>query len=150
MAGAVEDLYKAYRQNVEFFLVYVREAHPVREGAESDGSPRLPQQISQAKDLEERASAAVDCLRGLGLTMPVLVDKMDGAVEKAYGAWPACTAVIDLEGKIRFHSRGPTGAQPPQAEKVLKEILAEQKKTEAAAPAAEGEKEKPAAAAPAK
>ena len=149
--------------------MYVREAHPVREGAESDGSPRSPQQISQPRDLEERASAAVDCLRSLGLTLPVLVDKMDGAVEKAYGAWPASTAVVDLEGKIRFHSRGPGGAQPPQAERVLKEILAAQKSAEAAKksaeaapksaetaregaetpPASEGEKEKPAAGGPA-
>ena len=133
--------------------MYVREAHPVRGGTESDGSLRRPQQISQPKDLEERASAAVDCLRGLGLTLPVLVDRMDGSVEKAYGAWPACTAVVDLEGKIRFHSRGPGGAQPPQAERVLREILAEQKaeaaKQDAGPSASQSEKEKPAADGPA-
>jgi len=99
----------------------------VREGTESDGSLRRPQQISQPKDLEERAEAAVDCLRALGLTLPVLIDRMDGAVEKAYGAWPASMAVVDLEGKIRFHSRGPGGVQPSQVARVLQEILSEQK-----------------------
>jgi len=127
VAPGLEALYKAYRQHVAFFLVYVREAHPVREGTESDGSPRSPREIAQPKTFPERAQAAVDCLRGLNLSLPVLVDRMDDAVRKAYGGWPAGTAVVDTDGKIRFHSRGPQGAKPEEARKALDTILGELK-----------------------
>jgi hypothetical protein len=110
---------------VAFYLVYVSEAHPVKEGTKGDGAQRSPKQIGRAERLQDRAQAAVDCLRDTGLTMPVLLDRMDGGVEKAYRVRKAGTAVIDVDGQIRFHASGPGGAQPKEAEKALKAILPE-------------------------
>jgi hypothetical protein len=44
-------------------------------------------------------------------------------VENAYRCVPAATAIIDLEGNVVFHSRGPKGVQPNEAARVLKELL---------------------------
>jgi len=72
-----------------------------------------------------------------------LIDTMDGAAEKAYGGWPAGTAVVDLEGKIALSSRGPSGARPKEAEKALKAILAAQAKGKAEGGAKESPRPKP-------
>ena len=52
------------------------------------------------------------------------VGAVEGAAEKAYTGRPAATAVVDLEGKIAFHSVGPGGAKPKQADKVIKRLIA--------------------------
>ena len=65
-------------------------------------------------------------MEGLKLTLPILIDGMDGVAEKAYKGKPAATAVVDKHGKIAFYSHGPRGAQPKQADAVLKKLLASQ------------------------
>ena len=140
----MQALYEAYKDKVEFFFVYVREAHPVRQGKEGGAEARSPQDIAQTRSLAERAMAATDCLRGLKVTLPVLIDTMDGKTEKGYGSHPAGTAVIDRDGRISFTSRGPSGVKPKEAEKVLKELLANKGKLGADVPRSEG----PAARAP--
>jgi len=136
-------LYAAYKDKVEFFIIYISEAHPVREsgqgGASADSRPpqlRGPA-IVQTRSVEERALAATDCLKGLKLSLPVLIDAMDGPAEKAYGGWPAATAVVDIDGKVCFYSRGPGGARPKEAEAILKSILAGQGKFRPGEPPAE-------------
>jgi len=59
----------------------------------------------------------------LNLTLPVLIDSMDGVAEKAYRGVPAATAIVDLDGNLVFHSDGPNGVQPKEAEKVLRRLL---------------------------
>lgn len=125
-------MYKAYKDNekVAFYLVYVREIHPVAQSKLAPGDkPKGPQDVAQAKTIEDRILAASACMEGLKLTLPVLIDTMDGVAEKAYRGVPACTAVIDLEGKVVFHSTGPGGAQPKEAEKALKKLLGDQPTT---------------------
>ena len=140
----MQALYEAYKDKVEFLFVYIREAHPVRQGKEGGAEARSPQDIAQTPSLAERAIAATDCLRGLKVTLPVLIDPMDGKVEKGYGGHPAGTAVIDRDGRICFTSRGPSGVKPKEAEKVLKELLANKGKLGTGVPLSEG----PAASAP--
>ena len=114
----------AYKDNkkVAMFLVYVREAHPVRQ-RKTTGKPKTPQDITQPKTIEERVIAASACMEGLKLTLPVLIDTMKGTVGRAYKGVPGATAIVDLQGNIVFHSRGPRGVQPRQADRVLKELL---------------------------
>jgi len=115
----------AYKGNekVAFYLVYVREIHPVKEPKVAPGeTPKGPQDIAQAKNLEERILAASACMKGLKLTLPVVIDTMDGVAEKAYRGVPACTVVIDLQGNVVFHSTGPSGSQPKEAERVLRKL----------------------------
>lgn len=125
----MEALYKAYKDRAEFFLVYIREAHPVPEGpsggASSSRAPRGPD-VKQTKTVEERALVASECIRNLGLSLPVLIDKMEGVFLRAYGGYPAGTTVVDLDGRVVFYSHGPGGCKPKEAEAALKKILARQ------------------------
>ena len=121
----MQKLYVSYKSNpnIQFYIVYVNEAHPVRTpGTEAD-SPEYTG-IGRHRHIDDKILAASRCMKGLNLTLPVLIDAMDGAAEKAYRGRPAATAVVDLEGKIRFHSNGPWGAKPTEARVVIKELLA--------------------------
>jgi len=125
----VEALYKAYKDRAEFFLVYVREAHPAPEGSSgSASSSRVPRgpDVKQPKTVDERALVASECIRNLGLSLPVLIDTMDGVFLRVYGGYPAGTTVVDLDGRVVFYSRGPGGCKPKEAEAALKKILARQ------------------------
>jgi hypothetical protein len=118
----------AYKDNpnVAIYLIYVREIHPVKEPEEPRaGKPIGPSDITQHKNLDDRIMAASACREGLKLSLPILIDSMDGVVEKAYAGVPAATAIIDLNGNLIFHSHGPTGVQPKRAEKVIRELLGE-------------------------
>jgi len=125
-------LYKAYKDDkrVEVILVYISEAHPVRSSANS-ANPKGPKDITQAKNAKERIMAAASCMEGLKFTLPILIDlpatsgrSMVGVVEKGYRGRPAATTLVDLDGKVRFYSRGPSGAQPKKADVVIKSLLA--------------------------
>ena len=134
----MQALYEAYKDKVTFLFVYTREAHPVKEGKEGGAQARTPREIGKTTTLQERALAATDCLRGLKFTLPVLIDTMEGEAWNAFRVQQAATALIDVDGRIAFHSRGPSGARPKEAEKALKELLANKGKLGAGAPRAEG------------
>jgi len=44
------------------------------------------------------------CSRNLHLGFPAVVDGMDGAVEKAYAAWPSRAVVVGVNGKMLYNS----------------------------------------------
>jgi hypothetical protein len=124
----VEALYREYKNNdkVAILLVYIREAHPARESTRpvsGDAASTSYKDIAQPKNLDERVIAADKCMRGLKFTLPILIDNMQGVVQKAYSGLPAATAVVDMKGKIAFYSRGPNGAQPQKAKAVIDRLL---------------------------
>jgi hypothetical protein len=57
--------------------------------------------------------------------MPVAVDGVDNAADKAYAAWPERIYVIGQGGRIVFKGgMGPFGFKPDEAEKKLAEQVA--------------------------
>ena len=124
----METLYKAYKDKVQFFLVYTREIHPTH--APRPGQPKRPSRygsvaVEQHNNMQDRIIAADKCMKGLKLTLPILLDSMDNLYTKTYSGMPAGTCVIDIDGKIAYWNRGaPTGARPPQAEAAIKKLLA--------------------------
>ncbi len=92
----MEQLYKEYgRRGFEFFLVYTREAHP---GEKVPAHSSLDEKIQNACRLRDEEK----------LTVPILVDSMDGAVHQSYGASDLTNStcprlhVIDKDGRVIF------------------------------------------------
>ncbi len=117
----MERLYKAYKDKAQFYLVYIREAHPVRT---SKTPNRYGPGITQHKDIKERVVAATQCIQSLKISLPTLIDEMTGGFQTKYGGFPAGTNIVDLDGKIAFSSRGPWGAKPKEAKVVLDKLIA--------------------------
>jgi hypothetical protein len=119
----VEDLYREYKDNkdIAIYVIYIREAHPV-------SNPTAERHVAKHKTIDDRINAALKCMKGLRLSAPVLIDGLDYKVQNAYRASYACTTVIDKQGNIAFHARGPRGTQPQEARKCIKALLAEEKK----------------------
>ena len=70
-----------------------------------------------------RSEAAAMCQGALELSMPVLVDGMDNAMESRFDAWPNRCIVIDKGGVITYKGqRGPNGTMPNQVVAAIKQL----------------------------
>src|SRR5918995_3202132 len=78
-------------RGVEFFLIYVREAHP---GEHHPAHETLEQKIQNAKALAE--------LEGIGAK--ALIDDLDGTIHRNYGQQPNMLYVINKEGRVFFRA----------------------------------------------
>ena len=120
MTPAVRRLYDETNGNARFLLVYVREAHAADEWVMPDNDARglvVPQPTS----FEERASAARECVGDFMLSMPTVVDGVDDAVCREYGAWPDRLYVIDAAGRIAYQGDpGPFGFKPDEVREFLR------------------------------
>lgn len=118
----MNQLYARYRDTVEFFVVYIGEAHP------SDAW-QLPSNVKDKviykapTNAEERNALADVCVVRLGIKLPALVDGIDDATEKAYSGWPDRLYLIDRDGRVAYKSRpGPFGFKPADLEEALKRL----------------------------
>jgi hypothetical protein len=119
----LETLYREYKDQAQFFLVYVREAH-ASDARQSGSNKRDGVIYKTPKTLGERAEIASDCVKSLKLSMPVLLDDMDNTVQRLYQGWPARSCIINPDGKIAFiNNPGPRGVDPTVIEKALKPLL---------------------------
>jgi len=110
----------SYGEKAEFFLIYISEAHP--EMTKNDG-----QVYGKTESTDERAILAQKCMTEMKLSIPVLIDSMEGQAEKAYRGRPDRIAVIDVDGNVAYYGeRGPWGFKPLDAEKALQALLKEQ------------------------
>lgn len=93
---SAEELHSKYKDRVHFYLVYVREAHPIdgRKIANNQFQVKSPQ------TLEERQTIARDFAERLEISIPVLVDTIDDKVERAYSCWPNRMYIIGADGQI--------------------------------------------------
>jgi type I thyroxine 5'-deiodinase len=117
-------MYERYRKDVEFFVVYIGEAHP------SDAW-QLPSNIkdqvvyASPTGSDERTALAGLCVTRLGIKIPSLVDRFDDSTENAYSGWPDRLYLIDRDGRIAYKSKpGPFGFQPAALETALRAELA--------------------------
>ena len=120
---ALNRLYREYRDRVEFYIVYIEEAHPIDAWQVADN---LEDDVLLAttKSADERYQVAGLCIAKLGIELPALVDDPDNRVERAYTAWPDRPYVIDRNGLIAHKSAaGPFGFKPADVEATLKRIL---------------------------
>lgn len=103
-AASLRELQKRYGDEAPFLLVYIREAHTA-ETWESTRNAREGVQMQPAASIAEKQKHASYCIRQLHLAFPAVVDGMDGAVEKAYAAWPSLAAIIGKDGRVVYSTR---------------------------------------------
>lgn len=99
----VDQVFDQFKDQAQFLLLYVREAHPdsILSVIREDGREAL-QKIPQPKDLSTRVSNASFCQRTKDLGIPIAVDKIDNRVGKAYAGWPNRMVVVGTDGKILY------------------------------------------------
>jgi hypothetical protein len=119
-SDAIERLYRLYEESFAFLFIYVREAHPA-DGWALEHNERDGVSVDDPKSYEERVALASKTADRLGLSMPVLVDELDDAVENAYAAWPDRIFVVDRDRQVIYAGEhGPWGFKPHLAERVLR------------------------------
>jgi hypothetical protein len=112
--GELEELYDRHGDDVAFFVVYIREAHPedgwVLEDNRDDGI-----ELVDPTTLADRAAAAQACALRLRTRIPMLLDDLDDAVASAYGGWPDRLYLIGRDGRVAFQGDvGPFGFKPEE------------------------------------
>lgn len=131
----LKELYEQYKDQVEFVLVYVKEAHPTdkwwlghsrtqRLVHHASGNPaRLD--IDEPVTLEQRRKVAASCQAELfDDVVPMYVDEMDDAVSRAYTAKPTRIYFLDIEGRVAYNpGLGPFGYNPNHLGQVIEEYL---------------------------
>lgn len=116
-------LYRDYRDLVEFFVVYIEEAHPI-DAWQVPSNLEDDVLVATTRTADERYQVAGVCLTKLGLELPALIDEPDNRVERAYTAWPDRLYVIDRDGRIAHRSEaGPFGFEPADVDATLNRIL---------------------------
>jgi Iodothyronine deiodinase/EF hand len=117
--AVLEDMYRRYGDRVQFFAIYLREAHPT-DGWRSEANDKVGLAIQQPLDMVGRHAAARSFCSALDLRMPMLVDEMDDRVARAYNAKPNRLILVDRLGDVAYRSAaGPFGFNPPDLEQSL-------------------------------
>jgi len=83
----MNELSSRWREHVDFFVLYTREAHP----GSNYGSHR---------DLEEKLQCAADLRRAEDVGRTILVDDVEGRLHVAYGALPNSVYLIGRDGVV--------------------------------------------------
>lgn len=114
-AGRLTSIYEEYKDRVEFFIVYIREAHAL-----DSRSPSSFKMIEDPISFGERKEVAGQCVADLDMPMPAIVDRLDDEVNAAYGAWPDRLYLVGANGKIAYAGgQGPFLFNPDELEDAI-------------------------------
>lgn len=98
----MEKLYGQFQDQVEFFVVYVQEAHPT-DGWQTDSNVAEGVLLRQHQSFDEREEAARTCSIDLHISIPTLVEEMDNTIDEAYGAAPERLYLIGKDNTVYYH-----------------------------------------------
>ena len=120
----LNELYAKYKDQVQFYIVYIREAHP------ADGW-QVPNNLiediiyTEPTTDDERTEVASACQIDLDLHMPMLIDGIDNDIDEEYVGLPMRMFLVDSDGKIAFAGdKGPFGWDDEAFEETLKKVIA--------------------------
>lgn len=112
--GELEELHDRNGDEVAFFIVYIREAHP-EDGWVLADNRREEIAVVDPTSLDERAEVARACAVRLQTRIPVLLDDVDDTVALAYGGWPDRLYLIGRDGRVALQGEpGPDGFKPEE------------------------------------
>lgn len=121
--GSLHEIWERHRERVDFVVVYIREAHP-EEGwvIQMNRDQRIL--VNDPTTDPERNAVASTCAIRLKIRMPVVVDKLDDAIARAYGALPDRLYLIGRGGRVAFQGGpGPFGFKPEALEAAIEREL---------------------------
>ena len=119
----LNQLYATYKDQVQFYIVYISEAHPAR-GWQVPNNLIEDILYDEPSTDDERTEVATACQIGLDLHMPMLVDGIDNDIDEKYVGLPMRLFLVDGEGKIAYAGeKGPWGWDDVAFEAVLKEMI---------------------------
>lgn len=119
----MNSIYNRYKEQVEFFLVYVREAHPT-DGWQVDANVEEKILFRQHQSFEEREEVAGTCAIALNIETPTLVEEIDNGIDDAYGAAPVRQYVIGKDGNVVYHGgAGPHFLDLDEWEQAIKSTI---------------------------
>ena len=121
--GRLEEIYERYKEHVEFFVIYVQEAHPT-DGWQVESNVENNVLFRQHQSYEEREEVASTCSLDLGMSIPILVEEMDNGVDEAYGAAPERFYLIGVDGRVAYHGgAGPHFFDPDEWEAAIQDAV---------------------------
>ena len=99
----LNEIYKRYRDRMDFYCVYIQEAHP------DDGwqvAINVDDEVifNQPRNLTEREALAQVCALRLNMEMPMLLDDIDNHADTLFAALPERLYVLDARGVVRFRT----------------------------------------------
>lgn len=114
-------MHHRFGNQVEFFVVYIREAHPTDEWqVESNESEGIL--FQQPTTLAARTEIAQVCSLGLDLSIPTLIDDMQNSTDLKYYALPDRLYLIGRDGRVAYRGGpGPFGFVAAELERAIEE-----------------------------
>lgn len=120
----VEELRKKYRNDAEFAIVYIKEAH-TRDEWQLDDNTEGDVIYNQPNSFEARMDLAKTFIDKMDVETPTFVDDIQNTAMACYAAWPERLYVVDTDGTIVYKGdMGPFGFKPEEVESYLEERFA--------------------------
>jgi len=117
--GPLESLHRRFGDPIEFFVVYIREAHPT-DAWQVEANEREGVLFTQPTTIEERSEVASACSLRLELSIPTLVDDMGNSTDLKYYALPDRLYLVGKDGRIAFRGApGPFGFVAAELEQAI-------------------------------
>jgi hypothetical protein len=131
---SLRDLYVKYHDQVQFLIIYIREAHPV-DGWWLGGAvagqflkaicSKAATDVYDPKTIEERQTVAGRCEVALQYDIQTYVDDMADTVSQAYAAMPTRLYLVGKDGRVVYAGGlGPFGFKPAELGAAIDEYLA--------------------------
>jgi type I thyroxine 5'-deiodinase len=80
--------------------------------------------VRSHETMEERVEVGQTCMVKLALEMPALVDEMDDAVARAYGAMPERLYLVGRDGRVAYKGgMGPMFFKPGEWQEAIETYL---------------------------
>ena len=109
-------MYRDYGDRANFLTVYIKEAHPEDEW-QMDSNEKENVCYPQPRSLKDRVAIANDFAQRFHYDVPIAVDDITNAADKAYAGWPERFYIVDESGKIVYKGKvGPFGFHPEEVE----------------------------------
>lgn len=108
---------------MEFFVVYIREAHPTDEW-QVESNEKEEVLFEQPTTLAARNEIATVCSLNLDLSIPTLIDDMEDSTDRKYYALPDWLYLIGRDGTVAYRGGpGPFGFVAAELERAVQEYL---------------------------